>query len=160
MRTGKRFRWLAPALAMTAVALAGCAGNSPRTPTASAGSTTPSATSRPGVLADCTDPPPFKLQREPTSIVVACADGGLGAKDLTWSAWTATGARGNGTVYENDCTPDCADGVFKDYPASITLSAVRSTSVGAAFTVLKATYDGAGPNGNQTDTFHLEIPPT
>jgi hypothetical protein len=95
---------------------------------------------------------------EPSSIVVACADAGIGAKGLTWTAWTRTGAHANGTVYENDCTPDCADGVFKDYPAKITLSGVRSTPDGRAFTVLTATYRGAEPNGNPTDTFHLEVP--
>lgn len=94
----------------------------------------------------------------PSSIVVACADGNLGVKGLTWSRWTRTGAHASGVVYENDCTPDCADGVFKDYPASITLSGVRSTPRGPAFTILTATYRGAEPDGNPTDTFHLEVP--
>lgn len=97
---------------------------------------------------------------KPPSIVVACADAGLGAKDLTWSAWTATTAKAKGVVYENDCTPDCAEGVFKVYPASITLTGVRSTPDGPAFGVLRATYSGARPNGHATDTFRLEVPPT
>lgn len=95
---------------------------------------------------------------EPSAIVLACADEGTGAKGLTWSTWTRTVAHASGTIYENDCTPDCADGVVKDYAASITLSGVRSTPGGAAFTVLTATYRGAEPNGNRTDTFQLEVP--
>jgi hypothetical protein len=99
------------------------------------------------------------LQIEPSSIIVACADAGIGARGLTRSTWTSSGASGSGDVWQNDCTPNCANGVVKDYPASITLSDVQPTSDGPAFTVLTATYSGAEPNGNPTDTYRLELSP-
>jgi hypothetical protein len=114
--------------------------------------------SGPGVLADCTSPPPETLQVEPRSITVACADHGIGAQDLTWSSWTSTEANATGEVWWNDCTPDCANGVFKNYPATISLSDVRPSPDGPAFTMLTATYEGAQPNGKPVETFQLELP--
>ena len=114
--------------------------------------------SGPGVLADCTNPPPQTLEVEPSTITLACADDGIGAQDLTWTTWTSTGASGSGTVWENDCTPDCASGTFHDFPATIALSDVRSSPDGPAFSVLTAIYSGAEPNGLPTETFQLELP--
>ena len=167
MRMGTRWLWLAPALVTTGVFLTACSGGAPQGPAASPRTATSSTASlgghgpgagATGVVADCTGPPPVTLEVRPSSIIVACADANLGAKDLTWSAWTSTAAKASGVVYENDCTPDCAQGVFKDYPASITLSDVRSTPDGPAFTVLRASYRDARPNGSATDTFRLEAP--
>jgi hypothetical protein len=110
-------------------------------------------------VADCAGAPPSSLQVEPSSIIVACGDGGIGAQDLVWSTWTSGGASGSGEVWQNDCTPDCANGVVNHYPASITLSDVQPSSDGPAFTVLTATYSGAEPNGHPTDTYRLELPP-
>ena len=111
------------------------------------------------MLADCTSPPPLSLSVEPPSIVVACADNGMGAEDLSWTSWTATTASATGEFWENDCTPYCAEGTIKLYPASIALSGVQSSGDGPAFTVMTATYSGAEPNGHPTDTFGLEVPP-
>ena len=112
----------------------------------------------PGVLADCTSPPPQSLEVEPPSITVACADNGIGAENLTWSDWSATGATAVGDVWENDCTPSCAGGTIKLYPASITLSDVKASNDGPTFTTLTATYRGPEPNGRPTDIFTLELP--
>jgi hypothetical protein len=168
------------------VVTAGCAGHSqpsaqsphrPRTtttgvpaPTSSTGSSTTTLTagtpattttarpSGPGVLAACTSPPPQHLAVEPSSITVACADNGIGAEDLVWHSWTGTTATATGDVWENDCTPSCAGGTIRRYPASITLSDVQASGDGPTFTAMTATYSGAEPNGHPTDTFGLEKP--
>src|SRR6202000_2684147 len=57
---------------------------------------------------------PSALSREPSSIVLACADDGVRVEGLTWSAWTATGAAGHGTLLENQCVPNCAHGKFPE----------------------------------------------
>jgi hypothetical protein len=95
---------------------------------------------------------------EPSSIIVACADAGIGVQGLDWSSWTSTGASGSGQVWWNDCTPDCATGTINHYPASIALSDVEPSSDGAAFSVLTVSYTGAEPEGKPVDTFHLELP--
>ena len=121
-------------------------------------STTTSLPAGPGVLANCTAPAPQSLAVEPSTIYVACADAGIGARDLVWSSWTASTATAAGDVWENDCTPNCASGTIKLYPASITLSEVQSSRNGPTFTSLTATYSGTEPNGRRTDTFMLEKP--
>jgi hypothetical protein len=111
------------------------------------------------VLANCTAPAAQQsLEVEPSSITVACADAGIGAKHLDWSTWGASGATADGQVWENDCTPSCAAGTIKRYPAAITLSDVQPSKDGPTFTVMTATYSGPEPNGNRTDTFTLELP--
>jgi hypothetical protein len=132
--------------------------SSTTTTTANATTTTAKPDS-PGVLADCTAPAPQQsLAVEPSSITVACADAGIGAKDLGWSTWGASGATAVGEVWENDCMPNCAEGTINLYPAAITLSDVQASRDGPTFTAMTATYSGAEPNGRRTDTFTLELP--
>jgi hypothetical protein len=132
------------------------------TPTTTTLATSTTATTRPavvpGVLANCTAPPPQTLAVEPAEIFIACADAGIGVEDLTWNRWTAEGANGSGVLWENDCTPNCATGVVKDYPAAISLSSVQDSVDGPAFTALVATYRGSTPSGKPVEQFTLELP--
>jgi hypothetical protein len=129
------------------------------TTTAANATTTTARPNSPGVLANCTAPAAQQsLDVEPSSITVACADNGIGAQDLAWSTWGASGAAAVGDVWENDCTPNCAAGTIKLYRAAITLSDVQPSKDGPTFTAMTATYSGAEPNGRQTDTFTLERP--
>jgi hypothetical protein len=65
------------------------------------------------VVLDCSLKPVVK----PSTFVVACADHGIGVQDLHWTSWTPKLASGYGTVWANDCTPNCADGHFHYYPS-------------------------------------------
>jgi hypothetical protein len=58
---------------------------------------------------------------DPSSIGFS-ADGGNIVTRITWSSWTAAGARGRGTSYLNNCVPNCAQGTTATVPATITLS--------------------------------------
>jgi hypothetical protein len=100
----------------------------------------------PGVL-DCGHTP---AQRRPTTITLACADGGTGANHLAWTSWGTTVSTGGGDFFQNDCTPDCADGVILEYPADFTLSVVAQTPAGPVFTVLTATFTGTLPSGDSS----------
>jgi hypothetical protein len=138
------------------VVAGGCSGGTQPTSQAPHRRVTPT---RPGVLANCTAPAPQQsLEVEPSSITVACADAGIGAKDLVWSTWGASGASAVGEVWENDCTPSCAAGTIKLYRAAVSLSDVKPSRDGPTFTAMTATYVGAEPNGHPTDTFTLEPP--
>jgi hypothetical protein len=129
------------------------------TTTAANVTTTTARPGGPGVLADCTAPAAQQsLDVEPSSITVACADAGIGARDLAWSTWGASGATAVGVVWENDCTPSCAAGTIKRYPAAITLSNVQPSRDGPTFTAMTATYSGPEPNDRPIDTFTLELP--
>ena len=63
------------------------------------------------VVLDCS----FKPVVAPSTFVITCADAGIGVQDLRWTSWTPRLASGYGTFWENDCTPDCADGHFHYY---------------------------------------------
>jgi hypothetical protein len=79
---------------------------------------------------------------------------------LAWTNWTATGASGTGKVWEKSCTPNCAQGNFAYYPATITLSGVEDTaSNGPLFSQLGAVYQNTGPYGHIVDNFSLPMPP-
>jgi len=52
-------------------------------------------------------------QQKPELIYFACADGNEGIGKIEWSTWEASGARGVGEYFANDCEPDCASGTFE-----------------------------------------------
>jgi hypothetical protein len=115
----------------------------------------------PGVINDCTAAPPLaqKAVTDPATIVLACADNGIGIEALTWSSWTATGATGAGRVWANDCTPSCAAGKIITYPAAITLSGVTETTKdGLLFSQVTATYQGAHHGAPALNDFPLPKP--
>ncbi len=41
-----------------------------------------------------------------------------------WARWTRAGAVSQGTLWVDDCRPDCAAGHYRRYPATVTLSRV------------------------------------
>jgi hypothetical protein len=69
------------------------------------------------VVLDCSGKPEVK----PGTIVLACADYGLGVARLHWTGWTSHGAVGRGTFWEKLCIPNCADGHIEHMAARITL---------------------------------------
>ncbi len=83
----------------------------------------------PGVL-PCAGGP----SERPTEIILACADVNSLVDRLTWSSWTTKGARGHGTLVQNDCTPSCVAGRFYSYRVSIELGRALATHYGVLFT--------------------------
>lgn len=113
----------------------------------------PGGSGRVDVVGDCQT-----AQYEPTSIVVACADAGIVARALHWTAWGPTSATGSGLVATNGCVPNCAQGTPASYPASVMLSGVASSSAGPVFTTLSVHYDTGGPGGASAQNFSLLVP--
>lgn len=124
--------------------------------------TEPAPVGATGVSAKCTGPATGDtLSQEPTSIVIACADGGLALQSLRWTSWGATSATATGTFSLNLCTPDCAAGKLAYYPAVLTLSDVVDSAGGPAFTVVSLTYPDGGPrtvSGQVMSRFTLWYP--
>lgn len=61
------------------------------------------------------------MKTEPAQIFTS-ADGSGYIKDLTWSSWGTATAQGAGILEIDDCNPNCAQGTYTGYPATITLS--------------------------------------
>lgn len=131
-------------------------------PTAAPSSPAPPASpasALPGVVANCTNPPPLTLSTRPTEIVLACADDGIGVEHVTWSSWASGAAAGQGLLWENLCQPNCATGKVATYPVAVTLSAVKTSSQGQYFSDLALTWQGNRPPNSTPDTFGL-MPPS
>jgi hypothetical protein len=93
-----------------AIIAAGSGGTALASSTRHAGASTKAATANYVVL-DCS----FKPVVMPSTYVIACADAGMGVQDLHWTSWTPKLASGYGTFWENDCTPNCAEGHIHHY---------------------------------------------
>lgn len=59
------------------------------------------------VLADC-----VHARYEPREVILACGDGNLVLKDMKYRTWTRYLATGTGTMWVNECEPDCARGTW------------------------------------------------
>jgi hypothetical protein len=57
------------------------------------------------VIGDC-----LHAQYKPTTIVLACGDGYLQMTRIKYSSWGSREAEGTDRTFQQDCTPDCADG--------------------------------------------------
>jgi hypothetical protein len=101
-------------------------------------------------------------QVKPSQIVLACGDGNAVALGLTWSAWTGQGAQGVGYLKQNTCTPDCAAGVFVNYPAHFALSETVSAAGRAYFTRVTITFTGKSPIGRTSESVKdcFDTPPS
>lgn len=67
------------------------------------------------VLYNCSS----KGQVRPASEILTCADAGMVLQGLHWAAWAPLLAAGHGTLRENDCRPNCAEGHFSSYPVKV-----------------------------------------
>lgn len=75
-------------------------------------------------------------QFKPKTFLLACADANSYVAHIKWTSWTVNGARGLGTLEENDCTPNCVSGQFSSSPTTIVLSQPVSSHYGKLFSVV------------------------
>ncbi|MFB8000951.1 hypothetical protein [Nocardia sp. NPDC056000] len=76
------------------------------------------------VVYDCTRTTDQAVQR-PSNVLLACGDGGLWVKDITWTSWGPNTAEGDGTQSRRTCVPNCAQGGVATGPTHITLTDVQ-----------------------------------
>jgi hypothetical protein len=95
-------------------------------PTQAPTSTAPPSTGSPGLgaLGDvtvCIAPVVSRqgeLKSQPETILLS-GDGSIFVNALAWTGWGSEGATGHGTLKIDNCKPNCAQGSFKDYEATI-----------------------------------------
>ncbi|WP_370112675.1 hypothetical protein [Streptacidiphilus sp. MAP12-33] len=107
--------------------------------TLSASAEAPAAAPR-YVVSDC-----GHTQVKPGTIYLACADNGLGLKDLHWTSWTPQLASAYGTAWWKDCIPNCADGHILSGPVVVELfgsATVKGHSGERRYTEVTITYLG------------------
>jgi len=75
-------------------------------------------------------------QFKPKTFLLACADANSYVSHITWTSWTSNGARGLGTLRENECNPNCVSGQFTSSPTTIVLSQPVASHYGKLFSVV------------------------
>jgi len=89
-----------------------------------------------------------EAQVKPGTIVLACADDGIGLKGLHWTSWTPELASAYGTEWSNDCISNCASGHIHDYPVVVELlgsAAVKGHPGERRYTEATITYTASRP---------------
>ena len=84
-------------------------------------------------------------QQKPELIYFACADGNEGVGKIEWSTWEATGARGVGEYFANDCKPDCANGTFEF--ANVNVAIDKAIGVKGKVHLTDLTYESVEEGG-------------
>ncbi|WP_309248441.1 protein kinase [Streptomyces sp. MNP-20] len=77
---------------------------------------------RPAAIADCGGRPVAR----PAQYLLACGDGKIGLKGLTWTDWGLPTARATGRGWHVVCEPDCATGREAQYPATVILTGLTA----------------------------------
>lgn len=72
---------------------------------------------------------PARLVPRPKAYILACADGGIGIRNLVWHGWGEAVAYGAGDYFWNDCTPDCARGHFHSAKGTLIAYDLRPSAV-------------------------------
>ncbi len=88
---------------------------------------------------------------EPRTLLIVCGSGATMATDVTWRSWQPAAATGTGTVHLQ------VNGRTVAAPAALALSQVVNGPVGPQFTLLTVTWTGTAPDGNPSDTYHLQV---
>lgn len=106
-------------------------------------------------------PPPRTLVVRPATLSLACADDGTGLQGMHWTTWAPQLSSGYGTEWENDCTPNCAEGQIHYYPALAVLwgSAVKGHPGEERYTEVTLVYPGARPPVYEVVTQTLALAP-
>jgi len=87
-----------------------------------------------------------KPSYKPTQIIVTCGDANTVVQKISWKSYGEMSAEGSGTAAVNACDPNCADGKFEKFPATVALSKPKDCGKGVTqFTSLVMTYTGAKP---------------
>lgn len=64
------------------------------------------------------------IVQRPTTLTNTCADFGEAIFDIKWMIWSIDGAKGTGTFSVNQCEPDCAEGIRKEYQVELSLDRI------------------------------------
>jgi hypothetical protein len=111
------------------------------------------------VMFDC---PGEAAQVKPSSYMTYCADGGETYVKMNWTSWTPQIASATSVLGVNTCTPNCAAGHTKEYPALNVLwgsTSVKGHPGELAYTHMTVIFTGTKPAGfSQTFTLKLYVP--
>jgi hypothetical protein len=104
----------------------------------------------------CTDPDMVQYMVAHPSQIVDSGDGSGYVKDLVWSNWGGQQATATGVEEIDDCNPNCAQGSFAGYAATVTVAGLKPYGTGLegySTIVIEA------PGAENTSTFTTDTVP-
>ncbi|MCW2936572.1 MAG: putative molecular chaperone with protein kinase domain [Actinomycetia bacterium] len=84
------------------------------------------------------------MEVKPAKITTS-GDGSAYVDKINWSSWGGSRAAGSGTLELNNCNPNCAQGTFTGYPATVTLDGLKPYGTGLeaySTIVVQSSYSG------------------
>jgi hypothetical protein len=146
-----------PATTASSAAAASDSTSRSTPPAATSGAATSSSTAPPIVVTVCTEPADgcnyagaSQVMEATPSEISTAADGSGFVKNLLWSNWGNTRATATGMLEIDNCTPNCAQGTYAGYPATVTLSGLMpyGSGVEAYSTIVVQAPTGCGLAGS------------
>lgn len=104
----------------------------------------------------CTDADASQYMEAHPSQIADSADGSGYVKDLVWSNWGGQQATAAGLLEIDDCNPNCAQGSFVGYAATVTVAGLKPYGTGLegySTIVIQA------PEADDTSTFTTDTVP-
>lgn len=86
-----------------------------------------------------------KAHVKPAEVVLACGDGNLGIRKVTWLGWGGATTVGVGTGFANDCEPTCVAGKFHAFQAVVIASGTQKCLGSTAYRTLTVAVVGEPP---------------
>lgn len=84
-----------------------------------------------------------KSASQPKLLTLACGDGGIVLKGMSWSSFGGATAKGRGTLVINTCEPNCAAGKNVSYPVTVTATGSQKCKGVSVYTKMSLTYTGS-----------------
>jgi hypothetical protein len=89
-------------------------------------------------------------------LITVSGDGSVFVTGLVWSGWGGSRATATGTLEVNNCTPNCAQGKYTGYPATVTLAGLKPYGTGLeAYSTIVV----QSPASGVTDTYTRDTVP-
>jgi hypothetical protein len=95
------------------------------------------------------------MEVKPKEITVS-GDGSGYVDSLSWAGWGTPRAIATGTLRVDDCVPNCAQGTYTGYPATVTLAGLKEYQAG---TSAYSTIVVQSPAANLTYTYTKDTVP-
>jgi hypothetical protein len=89
-----------------------------------------------------------RSQSKPKTVVLTCGDANTALKNVSWSSFGASTAKGTGTFVTNTCEPNCAAGKNVSYPVSVVATGSKKCKGGAVYSKLSLTFTGSKKPGS------------
>ncbi|OFT65635.1 MULTISPECIES: hypothetical protein [Brachybacterium] len=95
--------------------------------------------------------------REPSSLVLTCADAGAGLDALRWTSWGEEEAGAHGIIRLNVCEPSCAEGSTQEYRVRVVASDRLTSGIVSTYRTLTVTYLDDAPSWAPSGTEHYDV---